>query len=109
MSHVFGQIESKAGIEANIQSFFKTAPKESFIDYFKKQLSKPNNTKYDLNDRPTNVSSDSKINNTNQPRIEEHTRVCHMNLALPMYFIHKNLLVTLLQILALRKALGICC
>jgi len=33
----------------------------------------PNNAKYSLNDRPINVSSDSKSNNTNQARIEQNT------------------------------------
>ena len=33
----------------------------------------PNNAKYALDDRPINVSSDSKLNQTNQPRIEQNT------------------------------------
>jgi len=32
-----------------------------------------NNTKYEPNDRPINVSSDSKLNKTNEPRIEQNT------------------------------------
>jgi hypothetical protein len=32
-----------------------------------------NNAKYESNDRPINVSSDSKLNKTSQPRIEQNT------------------------------------
>jgi hypothetical protein len=35
-------------------------------------LSMPTNAKYDLNDRPINVSSDSKLNKTNHARIEQN-------------------------------------